>query len=174
MIIYLGNWPGGWCPPQSCTASSRSGPTSAWTKRTCRCLLLSTWYKDKDLIMIFCIWIVHWSVLEKVKIESPPPPHLYNLCFITFMECSKSNGVCLKVLTTNLDCEKKLTKSTFACGSPMQLSQTSFLFSQNVLTKSAWSQLDTETNTFVREVFGQQTFFASKAIFKTDADNRMC
>ena len=78
------------------------------------------------------------------------------------MECSKSNGVCLKVLTTNLDCKKKLTKSTFACGSPMQLSQTSFLFSQNVLTKSAWSQLDTETNTFVREVFGQQTFFCQQ------------
>ena len=54
------------------------------------------------------------------------------------MECSKSNGVCLKVLTTNMDCEKKLTKSTFACGSPMQFSQTTFLFSQNVMTKCAW------------------------------------
>ena len=54
------------------------------------------------------------------------------------MECSKSNGMFLKVLTINLDCEKKLIKSTFACGSPMQFSQTTFLFSQNVMTKCAW------------------------------------
>ena len=54
------------------------------------------------------------------------------------MECSKSIGMFLKVLTINLDCEKKITKSTFACGSLMQFSQTTFFFSQNVMTKCAW------------------------------------
>ena len=42
------------------------------------------------------------------SMRSPQPPALLcNLCFVTFLECSKSNSMFLKVLAKNLDCEKK-------------------------------------------------------------------
>ena len=55
----------------------------------------------------FCILGHFWHMITSSMRSPQPPALLCNLCFVTFLECSKSNGIFLKVLAKNLDCEKK-------------------------------------------------------------------
>ena len=110
----------------------------------------------------FCILGHFWHMITSSMRSPQPPALLCNLCFVTFLECSKSNGMFLKVLAKNLDCEKKTHKKYFCVWLPHAICTNNFSLLTKCLTKSAWSQLGTEANTFVHEVFGHQTFICKQ------------